>query len=101
MEGSGEKVRMGFLEREIRTVQTKLDKLLDRDASFERRIQRLEDLKIEHNFSSISAKIQQLQNDANNRKTRDDTKAWFWGKIAAFVTFIASIVASVWFYVRG
>jgi len=101
MERSGERVRMSFLEREIREMQNKLDKLLNEDRQFDRRIQRLEDLKLEGNLSVIHAKIQQLQYDAANRKTTEQTKTWFWGKIAAFCTLVASTVVSVLFYLRG
>ncbi len=101
MERSGERIRMSFLEREIREVQNKLDRLLNEDRSFDRRIQRLEDMKIESNLNILQAKLSQLQADFSHRKTSEQTKAWFWGKIAAFVSFVTSIVVSIWFYVRG
>lgn len=92
MRESGERVRMGFIEREIADVNRKLDQLLREDRNFERRIQRLEDMKIEGTLISLQARLIQLQKDAEARKVSEATKKWFWAKVISIAAGSSGIV---------
>jgi len=88
--------RVNFISKQIEKMDNKIDKLLDEDRSIESRLQKLEDM----NLHATQLKVLELELKIEKQKTVRETKNWFWAKLATFVTFVSSVVVSIWLYMR-
>lgn len=86
--------RIKQIHEKVSRMEGQMNKLFSEDCGIDRRLMKLEAINIPQMKEQLM--ILKLKNVESNAEAR--TKTWFWAKIAAFVSFVTSIVASAWIY---